>query len=224
MSTRYILAGVSIFATVILLAACTGNKPYETAMCALADTSGTYADQKENVARIIKAGVVSQMLPGDSLYFITIDSNSYSQDNLLDKLKLDYVPSHADRERLAFANDLDRFAQDNSRSEFTDISGAMMLCSDYLKSSGSGHKVMLVFSDMKEELKSGLQRKFDSNQFDGIHVAAMNVIKLTGDSVDPAEYRDRLSQWQQRLTAAGAASWDVIVNPVDIPEYLDKQR
>jgi len=212
----------ALLACVAFLSACSGNKPYETAMCALADTSGTYASQKQNVARIIKAGVISGMSPGDSLYFITIDSNSYSQDNLVDKLKLDYVPSRADQERLAFAQDLDKFAATPDQSEYTDISGAMMLCSDYLKSSGAGHKVMLVFSDMKEELRSGLHRDFTSHQFDGIHVAAMNVIKLNGDSVDPAEYRARLEHWRQRLTAAGASSWDVIINPVDIPDYLGK--
>ena len=74
--------------SIVLVTGCSDNKAYETAMCTLADTSGTYADQKENVARVIKAGVVAQMMPGDSLYLINIDSNSYTQKNLVAKLKL----------------------------------------------------------------------------------------------------------------------------------------
>lgn len=223
MSTRYTL-GTIIIVCLLFMVACSGNKPYETAICALADTSGTYASQKQKVARIIKAGVVAQMVPGDSLYLITIDSNSYNQDNLVERLKLDYVPSKADRERLAFAQALDKFAASPAESRYTDISGAMMLCSDYLKSSGAGHKVMLVFSDMKEELAQGVRRDFAGHQLDGINVAAMNVIQLDGDSMDPAEYRGRLEHWRMRLENAGASSWDVIVNPVDIPDYLEKIR
>lgn len=211
-------------AALTLSAACSDNKAYEMAICALADTSGTYASQRANVARIIKAGIVSQMQPGDSLFFITIDSNSYSKDNLIDNLHLAYVPSQADAQRLAFAKVLDKFARGTGSSQYTDISGAMLLCSDYLNSTGAGKKAMLVFSDMQEDLQSGLHRKFDKNQFNGVNVAAMNVIQLKHDSADPAEFKSRLKHWNQRLKSAGAASWRVLLDPVDIPDYLQKLR
>ena len=163
-------------AALVILGGCSDNRPYETAMCALADTSGTYADQKKNVARIIKAGVVSEMMPGDSLFLITIDSNSYKEENLKNKLTLDYIPSRANEQRLSFAKSLDKFAGGSERSKYTDISGAMMLCSDYLKSTGSGHQAMLIFSDMQEDLEHGLRRTFTKDQFQGIHVDRKSVV------------------------------------------------
>lgn len=207
-----------------MLTACSDNKAYETALCAMADISGTYADEKENVARIIKAGVISEMMPGDSLIFVTIDSNSYKEENLKSTLKLDYIPSNANQQKLAFAKKLDEFSEDPNRSDYTDISGAMMLCADYLESTGSGNQAMLIFSDMKEELQDGLVRDFSEDQLEGMHIAAMNVIKLNADSVDPAIYRQRLQDWEQRVKHANAGSWQVIVDPVKIPEYIEQLR
>ncbi|MBD3646018.1 MAG: hypothetical protein HUJ31_00900, partial [Pseudomonadales bacterium] len=203
---------------------CSDNRTYETSLCTMADVSGTYADQKANVVRIIKAGVLTSLLPGDSLIFVTIDSNSYKEDNFQSRIKLDYIPSRANQQRLAFAQELDAFASDSQRADYTDISGAMMLCADYLRATGSGNQAMLIFSDMKEELQGGLNRNFSEDQLDGIHVAAMNVIKLNADSVDPATYRQRLLDWETRLAGANAASWHVIVDPIAIPEYIEELR
>ncbi|MCP4433297.1 MAG: hypothetical protein GY806_20160, partial [Gammaproteobacteria bacterium] len=88
---------------------CSDNKLYETSYCALVDTSGTYAAEKDNVVKIVKAGVVPEMVPGDSLFFVKIDSNSYAEENLVTKLTLDYRPSKANSQKLALAKTLDEF-------------------------------------------------------------------------------------------------------------------
>jgi hypothetical protein len=203
-----------------LLASCTGNRKYETAMCALGDISGTYADQKPKVAELIKAGILPAMVPGDSLFFITIDSNSYNEKNLKQKVTLDYRPSYANQQKLEFAKKLDQFAASDARSSHTDVSGAMMLCGDYLKSTGAGNKVMFIFSDMQEDLEKGVKRVFDKDEFKGIHIAAMNVIKLARDSDDPQVYRDRLKKWKKRVMDAGAAEWQVLFQASHIPEFI----
>lgn len=224
MSSSRIIATLLALAAVSLSAGCSDNKPYELAICALADTSGTYVSQRAKVARIIKTGVLAQMLPGDSLFFIDIDSDSYRQSNLVDRLHLAYIPSRADAQRLAFATVLNKFGKEKTSSRYTDISGAMMLCSDYLDSSGAGNKAMLVFSDMHEDLPEGLTRHFTRHEFSGVHVAAMNVIQLRTDSDNPAEYHARLKHWKTRLLNAGAASWNLLVDPVEIPDFLRKLR
>jgi len=201
-------------------AACTDNKQYETSYCALVDISGTYAGEKASVVNTIKAGIVPQMVPGDSLFFAIIDSNSYSEDNLVTRLTLDYRPTRANSQKLAVARKLDEFGKGNARSNLTDISGAMMLCSDYLKASGAGTKVMFVFSDMNEELPAGVVRKFSADEFTGIDLVAMNIIKLNKDSANPEVYRKRLDQWQQRATASGARSWNTLIDGTSIPEYI----
>ncbi|NNE64896.1 MAG: hypothetical protein HKN34_12490 [Gammaproteobacteria bacterium] len=211
-----------LFLLIVTLASvsCSDNKLYETSYCALVDTSGTYADEKKNVVKIVKAGVVPEMVPGDSLFFVKIDSNSYAEDNLVTKLTLDYRPSKANSQKLALANTLDEFAEGKARSNQTDISGALMLCSDYLKSTKAGTQIMFVFSDMKEELPKGVVRKFESNEFDGINIAAMNVIKLNRDSSNPEVYRSRLKQWDKELIGSGAKSWNNLIDASKIQEFI----
>lgn len=203
---------------------CSDNKRYETAMCALVDVSGTYANEKAGVVKIIKAGVIPNMLPGDSLFLITIDSNSYTREDMLASMTLDYIPSKANDQKLAFAKKLQEFADSGVSAPFTDISGAMMLCSDYLKDTGSGNKAILIFSDMQEDLQKGLKRKFRKEEFKGVDIAAMNVIKLQSDSRDPETYRSRIGKWEEEVRRGGARSWAVILEPVKVPEYVEQLK
>jgi hypothetical protein len=205
---------------VTAVAACSDSKQYETSYCALVDVSGTYAGEKLSVVNTVKAGIVPQMIPGDSMFFVMIDSNSYSEDNLVTKLTLDYRPTKANSQKLAVAQKLDEFGKGKARSNLTDISGALMLCSDYLKATGSGKKVMFVFSDMNEELPKGVVRKFADDEFDGVDIVAMNIIKLSKDSANPEVYRKRLDQWQQRASASGARSWNTLIDATKIAEYI----
>ena len=214
------LKQVLLAVSVILVAACTDSKDYETSFCSLVDISGTYAGEKESVVNIIKAGIVPEMIPGDSLFFVKIDSNSYAEENLVTKLTLDYRPTKANGQKLAIAKTLDGFAKSNAKARLTDISGALMLCSDYLKATQSGTQVMFVFSDMKEELPSGVVRKFADDEFEGIDVVAMNVIKLTKDSANPEVYRKRIKEWDKRITASGARSWNTLVDATKIQEFI----
>ena len=217
---RHIKTCLLVAAIVFGATACTDSKLYQTSYCALVDTSGTYASEKNNVVKIVKAGVVPEMVPGDSLFFVKIDSNSYAEDNLVTKLTLDYRPSKANSQKQALAKTLDKFAGGKARSKLTDISGALMLCSDYLKATKSGTQIMFVFSDMKEELPSGVVRKFESDEFNGINIAAMNVIKLNKDSSNPKIYRSRLKKWDERLVSSGAKSWDTLIDASKIQEFI----
>ncbi len=209
---------------VSVVAACTDSKQYETSFCALVDISGTYSSEKGSVVNIIKAGILPEMIPGDSLYFITIDSNSYTKDNLITKLTLDYRPTKANQQKFTLSKKLDKFASGNAKSRLTDISGAMMLCSDYLKEAQSGTQVMFVFSDMFEELPAGVVRKFAYDEFSGIDVAAMNVIKLNKDSSNPEVYRNRLKDWDERVVGSGANSWTTLLDATKIQEFIDKVK
>lgn len=213
-----------IFTSTVLLSACTDSKQYETAMCALADTSGTYAKEKKNMVKIIKAGIIPKLVPGDNLFLITIGSNSYGEKNLKGKLTLDYRPSEANRQRMAFANTLDEFGKDKSSARYTDISGAMMLCSGYLKSTQAGTQIMFIFSDMKEELKAGLKRSFDKDEFTNMNIVAMNVTKLNADTANPQVYRSRMKKWKKRVLKHSAESWNATLTPTDISDYIDNLK
>jgi len=203
------------------VAGCSDNKAYETSVCALADVSGTYAREKASMVKLIKTGILPRLTAGDSIFLIAIDSNSYTQDNLIGKITLDYRPSEVAKQKMAFSKKLDDFAKGNLKSKHTDISGAMMLCSDYLKDTGSGTQMIFVFSDMKEELPPGIKRNFKADEFKGMNIAAMNVIKLNKDTADPERFRKRLEQWEKRLDKADAKSWNTILDATKLKEYWD---
>jgi hypothetical protein len=207
-----------------MVAACTDSKEYETSFCTLVDISGTYSGEKKSVVNIVKAGILPEMIPGDSLFFVKIDSNSYAEENLVTKLTLDYRPTQANTQKLALSKTLDKFGKSRAKSNLTDISGAMMLCSDFLKATQSGTQVIFVFSDMKEELPKGVVRNFAKDEFEGIDIAAMNVIKLNKDSTNPEVYRKRLKKWNKRIINSGASSWTTLLDATKIQEFIDTAK
>jgi len=214
---KYFLVAVSLSS---MIAACTDSKEYETSYCTLVDISGTYSAEKKGVVNIVKAGILPKMIPGDSLFFVKIDSNSYAEENLVTKLTLDYRPTQANNQKLILSKKLDKFGKGKAKSRMTDISGAMMLCSDYLKATRSGTQVIFIFSDMREELPAGVVRKFADDEFAGIDIAAMNVIKLKKDSANPEVYRKRMRKWDQLFTSSSANSWTTLLDATKIEEFI----
>jgi hypothetical protein len=203
-----------------LLLSCTSSKNYAQAVCALVDVSGTYADQKAEVVNVIKRGILPKLNPGDSLFVIRIDDESYKKGNFEAGLTLDVRPSKANAQKLAFAAKMDDFAKRPGRSRHTDIRGAMMLGAEYLKETGAGTRTLLVFSDMDEDLPRGVRRTLAPDEFAGMRVLAMNVKKLGKDNTDPAVYRSRLAKWQQQVKAHGAKEFQVILEPEKLDELL----
>ena len=194
-------------AAALTLAACADGRRYDQTVCVLVDVSGTYADQKADVVRLVKRDVLPAMVPGDSLLVIRIDGQSYEKANLEALLTLDARPSQANAQKLALAKQLDAFASDRAVASHTDIRGAMMLGAEYLKELGSGSRVMLVFSDLEEDLPGGVRRELDPTEFEGVEVMAVNVKRLHSDGIDPSVFRQRLAAWQERVAASSAQGW-----------------
>ncbi len=205
-----------------MLSGCTDARHYAQATCILVDVSGTYADQRPDVVRIIQSGLLPKARPGDSVVLMRIDGDSYEKGNIETSVTFDTQPSHANAQKLSFAKGLDAFAQSEVKSRYTDISGALMLCGEYLKETGAGKRTVVIFSDMKEELPKGVRRKLSADELAGARVVAMNVKRLERDNQDPQGYRRRLDDWQAKITAAGATEWKVILEPERLIEYVDE--
>jgi hypothetical protein len=203
---------------------CAGKNDYTQAICVLVDVSGTYAEERSEVATILKREVLPAMMPGDTLMLIRIDSQSYEKDNLVTLTTLDARPSQANAQKLALAKALDAFAAGNEVAGHTDIEGAMLLGTDYLGELASGSRVMLVFSDLEQDLPDGTRRAIDTGEFVGIDVVAMNVKRLDRDNADPEVFRARLAQWEATLRAAGAAGWRTIMDARQLPDHLSGLR
>jgi hypothetical protein len=217
------LAAAAVLA-LVTASGCSEERDYAQATAVLVDISGTYAEQKGDVVRFVKTGILPDLLPGDSLFVITIDDLSYEQDNVVSSIKLDMRPSVANTQKLALATDLDAFARSGRSARHTDIRGAMMLASELLKETEAHNKNIVVFSDLEEELPAGARREFAPAEFESISVLAMNVKKLGPDNRDPNRYRSRLAMWEQRVLDNGANGWRVIVSPVKLVEVLAANR
>ena len=206
------------------LTACSDASQYSQAVAVLIDTSGTYADQVPEVARIVKREVLPELVPGDTLAIVRIDSESYEKADVIELVTLDQRPSHAAAQKLALAKALDEFAARTERSQYTDIPGAMMLAAEYLHETGAKSRVILLFSDMESDLPPGAKRRFSEREFEGIRVAALNVKQLAPDNQNPDLLRARLASWQKEVTRAGAGGFSTFLDPAKLAPFLAEIR
>ncbi len=218
------LAALGLLLAWSSLAGCSDGRRYDQAIGVLIDVSGTYADERQETVRVVKREILPQMVPGDTLLVASIDSESYDRENVLALLTLDRRPSHANAQKLEMARLLDTFATRPTRSAHTDIPGAIMLASEYLGETGAGSRVLLIFSDMQEDLPIGSRRQLDADELAGTRVVALNVKRLGRDQADPALFRGRLEGWGERVAAAGAAEFRTLLDPTKLPEYLEAAR
>jgi hypothetical protein len=74
-------------------------------------------------------------------------------------------------------------------------------------------KIILIFSDLKEDLQQGYLRDID--------VIALNVTKLRSDDIDPREYLGRLEEWRGKVEKTGG-EWCVINDLDGLNELLSE--
>jgi hypothetical protein len=208
----------------LLLTGCSDGRGYEQAIGILIDVSGTYADERAETVRVIKREVLPRLVPGDTLLIARIDSESYDRANIEALLTLDRRPSHANAQKLELARRLDAFAARDLESGHTDIQGGIMLAAEYLNETGAGSRVLVIFSDLEEDLPAGNVRELRTSELAGTRVVAMNVKRLGPDQADPGGFRERLADWERRVATAGAAEWRNFMDASRLAAYLDEVR
>ena len=204
MIPRSILAGVLL----LFASACGDPRSHARAIYVLVDTSGTYAQEAGKAQRIVNY-LLASLEPGDSLAVARVESRSYSERDIIAKATFDSRPSQANAQKRAFRDTVGGFLKTVHGSRYTDITGGLLQGAEYLNETGAGTKILIVFSDLQEELDRATVRDFPINLRD-IRIVAVNVVKLRTDNVDPRLYMARLEAWQQRVEAAGAAQWRVV--------------
>ena len=75
------------------------------------------------------------------------------------------------------SRNIDTFVKTVKGAAYTDITGGILQAAEFLYETGAGRKVVLVFSDMEEELAEGYVRDIPL-QLQGIEIVALNVTKL----------------------------------------------
>ena len=203
-----------IFSFILIIglsfSACSNGEPqanHQRGVYMLIDTSGTYTKELKKAQQIINY-TLSQLESGDSFVVASIDTGSFSEKDIIAKITFDDRPSKANQQKRAFQQNIENYVNDVRSSKYTDITGGILQATEYLNEKNSGMKTIMIFSDLKEEIKKGYVRDIPFS-LDGYEVVALNVTKLRSDNVDPRKYMDRLADWKQKVEAGGG-TWDVI--------------
>ena len=198
------------------LTACDEPRPQNRGVYMLMDTSGTYTEELRKAQQIINA-MLTRLDPGDSFAVARIDTGSFSEKDIVAKVTFDDRPSTANKEKRQFRDTIGQFVKAVKPARHTDITGGLLQASEYLNEKNPGRKTIIIFSDLAEDLQKGYVRDI-ALPLDGFDVVALNVTKLRTDNVDPREYLNRLTDWQQKVEAGGG-KWRVI-NDLDRLEKL----
>ena len=135
-------------------------------------------------------------------------TGSISEKDIIAKNTFDVRPSVCNSQKRLFREKIEKFVSTVKSSPYTDITGGILQAVEYLNETGAGKKYILIFSDLKEDLRKGYIRDFPI-EMSGVNVVALNVTKLRSDNIDPRKYMDRLAYWEKR-TADGGGTWRVI--------------
>ena len=199
---------IFIIGVSFVISGCGKSKPNNRAVYFLIDTSGTYTEEL-NKAQAIMNYLLATLDSGDSIAMARIDSGSFSEKDIIAKANFDARPSTANDQKRLFKHKVDDFVANISRgSANTDITGAVLQATEFVNETGAGEKYVLIFSDLEEDPKKGHIRDFPID-LKGINVVALNVTKLRTDNIDPRDYQERLSNWQQRVVQGGG-EWRVL--------------
>jgi len=194
---------------IIGMSACSGGgeNKHNRGVYMLIDTSGTYTQELKKAQQIINY-ILSQLESGDSFVVASIDTGSFSEKDIIAKVTFDDRPSRANQQKRAFQQKIDDYVKHVKSSPYTDITGGILQATEYLNEKNTASKTILIFSDLKEELKKGYIRDIPLS-LNGYKVIALNVTKLRSDNIDPRKYMKRLEEWSAKVEQGGG-EWDVI--------------
>lgn len=183
----------------------------------LMDTSGTYTKELKQAQRVINY-ILSQLGPADSFAVARIDTGSFSEKDIVAKVTFRDRPSATNQQKRVFREKIDKFVKSVKGSAYTDITGGILQGIEFLNEAGTGHNTILIFSDLKEELRKGYKRDIPLS-VNNYSVVALNVTKLRSDNIDPKEYLDRLEKWRTKVESGGG-EWRVINDMARLEKIL----
>lgn len=216
---RQVLSRLLMVTAVVMgLGACGGIGHTPTrGVYLLVDTSGSYVHEFDKAQTII-GYLLANLKPGDSLAVARIGTASFNEKDIVAKATFSGRPSEANRQKRHFVEQTRKFFKTARATAYTDITGGMLQAVSWLNEENPDHKIILIFSDMKQEIPKNYVRNIDFHMA-GFKVVALNVTKLRSDNVDPRKYMNRLSRWSKRVKKGGGR-WQVINNMAHLKDIL----
>jgi len=197
-----------VLTATVLLAACGQAADHSRGVFVLVDISRHYAQELDKAERLSNY-LLARLNTGDSLAVAFIDNSSFTERNIIARQTFDHRPSVASRQKRAFQAQVRQFLEDFDRPSYhSDITGGVLLATDYLQSVQARHKQLYLLSDLHEDLPPQVKRDIELNLRD-VEVIAVNVKRQRSDNNDPKSYRARLAAWQQQVEKNGGR-WQLV--------------
>jgi len=203
----------------VIFTGCVDTKSHSMGVYMLIDASGTYALELKKAQSILNY-LLGTLKPMDTLAVARIDTGSFSEKDIIAKVIFYQRPSVANNQKRAFQIKFDEFISNVKSSRYTDISGGILQAIEYLNEGDPGKKYILIFSDLKEELKNEQVRDAPF-QLAGFHIIALNVTKLSADNHNPRNYLKRIEQWRVKVES-GNGKWRVANDLEQLDKILAK--
>jgi len=214
-------AVVFILVFAVILTGCADTKKHSKGVYMLldTDTSGSYALELKKAQSVLNY-LLGTLKPLDTLAVARIDTGNFSEKDIIANITFNRRPSVANNQKRAFQKRLGNFISKVTSSRYTDISGGILQAIEYLNEVDPGKKYILIFSDLKEELKNEQVRDAPF-QLAGFHIIALNMTKLSADNHDPRNYLKRIEQWRVKVES-GNGKWHVANDLEQLEKILAK--
>ncbi|WP_235937535.1 VWA domain-containing protein [Marinobacter caseinilyticus] len=192
----------------LMMAGCGEAANYSRAAFVLVDISRDYAVELDKAKRLTHY-LLTRLNSGDSLAIAFIDNSSFTERNIIAQETFDFRPSVANQQKRAFQAEMNTFVDKFRQPSYhSDITGGVLLASDYLAGMDATDKQLFILSDLHEDLPPRLKRDMAVN-LKGVEVVAINVKRQVSDNNDPASYHQRLASWQQQVEQSGGR-WQLV--------------
>lgn len=192
---------------------CSEAQNRTTGVYLLLDTSATDAIVRHKAQSAVNF-FLGILQPQDTLALAGIATGSFSEKDIVVKTTFNRRPSVANQQKRAFQKKAAHWLAEVKGSADTDISGGILQAIEYLNHAKAGRKVILIFSDLKEERARG--RETDV----GFQLSDFSVIVLNPATSRPeirtvANAIERIERWRARIES-GDGTWRLIEDTRDI--------
>lgn len=192
----------------LTLVGCGQAADHSRAAFVLIDISRDYAPELDK-ARRLSHYLLTQLDSGDSLAIAFIDNSSFTERNVIARETFDHRSSVANRQKRDFQAKVTAFIEKfHQPSYHNDITGGVLLATDYLRGIDAGDKQLFILSDLHEDLPPRLKRNIAMDLKD-VEVVAINVKRQLSDNNDPGAYYDRLAAWKEQVEHGGGR-WKLV--------------
>ena len=199
---RHRLKTIAVLAASLAVSACGAITSKSTAVFMLVDASGTYVKEVPDAITTAKL-VTSRLNSNDMFAFGQIGSCSFSDESLVVRRTLPGTPSRAAYTKQEVFGELDDYGARVEATSWTDIKGGLRFAADELYQADQTSRVIVIVSDLVEDVSPDCDTRSLSLDLQGITVVATNVIKLDAEAANPDAYYERLREWQDLVEGAG---------------------